>query len=182
MTAPIDTNWIIITGAPSSGKTSVIDALARRGYATMEETARALIAEKMSGGLSLGQARADERALQDGILARNAAREAALDPASLVFLDRAVGDSMAYFPLAGLDTAPVRAAAARFRYRAVFIFDRLPFLRDEVRSEDEGKAEKLDALSEEGYRALGYDPVRVPVMPVEERADFILSSLDMQKT
>lgn len=180
MTVP--TNWVAISGAPSSGKTSVIEALARRGYTTAGETARALISEKMSGGLTLAEVRADTQKLQSEILARNAAREAALDPAQLIFLDRAVGDSMTYFPLAGLDTAPVQEAASRFRYRAVFIFDRLPFLRDEVRSEDEAAAAKMDALAEEGYRALGYDPVRVPVLPIEERADFILRHLGLMAT
>jgi predicted ATPase len=172
-----ETNWVVITGGPSSGKTSVILELARRGFATTEETAREIIEERMALGMTLAEARADVAGLQREILARNLAREDALDPAALVFLDRGIGDSMAYYPLAGLEVGPVIAAASRFRYRAVFVFDPLPVQQDRVRTESQEQAAKIGAAAEEGYRALGYDPVRVPVMPIEARADFILEKL-----
>lgn len=172
-----ETNWIAITGAPSSGKTSVIDALARRGYSVQAEVARELIEDSLKHGLSLQEARADAKGLQTRILDLKIQREAALDPAACVFMDRGMPDSISYFRLAGMDTqAPIRAAL-RFKYRAVFIFNRLPLVKDDVRSEDEALADKIDGMLEEDYKSLGYAPVRVPVISVEARADFILSLL-----
>ena len=37
---------IIITGGPGAGKTSLLDALARRGYMTFPEVSRSLIREQ----------------------------------------------------------------------------------------------------------------------------------------
>jgi predicted ATPase len=45
VTAPArSTEWIVITGPPSAGKTSVIEALRQRGHPVVAETARHYIA------------------------------------------------------------------------------------------------------------------------------------------
>lgn len=172
-----ETNWVVITGAPSSGKTSVIDELARRGYAIQNEVARELIEDSLKHGLTVEQARADTQELQHTILTRKTAREAALDPQTLVFLDRGLPDSIAYFQLAGMDDRDVIAAAKKFHYRAVFIFDPLPVVKDGVRLENQKTAEELGQVLEKDYIAIGYAPVHVPLMPVAARADFILKRL-----
>ena len=119
------------------------------------------------------------KALQQTILDLKSAREAELDPAEVVFLDRGLPDSLAYFRLAGLDVAAAMQASRQNRYDAVFLFDRLPIVQDGVRVEDEAMAAHIDEMLMQDYRALGYDPVRVPVMPVEKRADFILNFLQL---
>ncbi|MBU6475290.1 MAG: ATP-binding protein [Alphaproteobacteria bacterium] len=171
------TNWCVITGAPSSGKTSVIDALKARGFAVENEVARELIELALRGGRDLRDVRGDVADLQRGILEVALAREMELDPHATVFLDRGIPDSLTYLRLAGLDVFAAAAVARLFRYRAVFIFDRLPVVQDNVRTEDAALAEKIDKMLEEDYRSAGYAPVRVPVMPVAARADFILERL-----
>lgn len=176
------TNWCVITGAPSSGKTSVIEELAHRGYAIQNEVARELIEECLKKGHSLQQVRGNGHAardLQRRILELKLAREMALDTKTLVFTDRGQPDSITYFRLAGLDTLEAEAASRLFQYRAVFIFDRLPIVQDNVRTEDEEQARKIDQMIEEDYKNAGYAPVRVPVMPVAARADFILKHLGL---
>jgi predicted ATPase len=172
--------WVVITGAPSSGKTSVIEDLRARGYAVQEEVARALIEECLRRGLSVEDVwREGGQQLQHDILRIKRAREAALDPAACVFMDRGMPDSIAYFRLAGLDTAIAAAACMTFHYAAVFIFDRLPLVKDGVRAEDEAAAQKIDAMLRADYQSLGYDPVSVPVMPIAQRSDFILHALGL---
>jgi predicted ATPase len=39
----VQTNWHVITGAPSSGKTTLIDQLAAKGFRTVPEGARLYI-------------------------------------------------------------------------------------------------------------------------------------------
>jgi predicted ATPase len=174
------TNWVVVTGAPSSGKTSVIEELAHRGYAIQNEVAREVIEACLKRGLTLESIRNDRKnaqALQKRMLELKLAREMALDTDRLVFMDRGMGDSITYFRLAGLDTLEAEATARIFQYKKVFIFDRLPLKKDNVRTEDDAQADKIDKMLEEDYKALGYDPVRVPVVPVKERADFILQAL-----
>lgn len=173
----IKTRWCVITGAPSSGKTSVIEVLARRGYATEPEVARELIEECLKKGEKLEDLRKRNEWLQNEILRLKLDRERRQDPHRLVFLDRGIPDSLTYFRIAGLSLSAVVGAAREFRYAAVFIFDRLPLIRDGVRSESDEIARQIDLALERDYTELGYHPVRVPVMPIEARADFILSAL-----
>jgi predicted ATPase len=171
------TNWCVITGAPSSGKTSVIREMAHRGYAIQGEVARELIELGIHHGLTVEQVRQKAAELQKEILEVTLAREMALDPDTLVFLDRGLPDSITYFKIAGLDGMEAIAVSNLFKYRAVFIFDRLPVVKDEVRTEDEVQAQKIDRMLEEDYTSAGYAPIRVPVMPIEARADFVLEKL-----
>lgn len=177
------TNWCVITGAPSSGKTSVIEELARRGHAIQNEIARDLIEECLRHGMTLSEVRGAEYAkeLQQRILKLKNAREMELEPATLIFSDRGTPDSVSYFRVAGLDTSLAVKASKVYRYRAVFILDRLPIKKDGVRTESDEQAAMLDAMLEEDYRSLGYAPVRVPVLPIPARADFILARLDAEK-
>lgn len=172
-----ETNWCIITGAPSSGKTSVIRALAHRGYPVQGEVARELIELGISRGRSLEDIRRDAKNLQKGILEVSLAREMALDMKTLLFMDRGLPDSITYFRLAGLDGIEARAVSLLFRYKAVFIFDRLPLAHDGVRTEDDALAAKIDKMLEADYVSVGYTPVRVPVMPIEARTDFVLKQI-----
>ena len=171
------TQWCVITGAPSSGKTSVIKELAHRGHAIQGEVAREIIELAISRGRALEEIRKDARAFQKSILEMALAREMALDVNMLIFMDRGLPDSMTYFKLAGLDGVEAEAMAHLFQYRAVFIFDRLPIVKDNVRTEDEALAARIDRMLEEDYREVGYTPIRVPVLPIKERADFVLKHI-----
>ncbi|TAL27960.1 MAG: hypothetical protein EPN97_15765 [Alphaproteobacteria bacterium] len=179
-----DTNWCVITGAPSSGKTSVIEELAHRGYAIQNEVARELIEECLRRGLSLSEIRdgAHVQDLQRRILKLKIAREKGLDRGTLVFTDRGTPDSIAYFRLAKLDTAEAIEASKIFRYRAVFLFDRLPqFSKDGVRTESEQQAKEIERMLIDDYTALGYKVIRVPVIPILARTDFILRKLGIEE-
>jgi predicted ATPase len=43
---------IVISGGPGAGKTTLLGELAALGYATVEESARAIIAERLAAGKS----------------------------------------------------------------------------------------------------------------------------------
>lgn len=172
------TNWHVITGAPCSGKTSVIKALARAGYSVVHEAARAYIDEELKRGRRIDEIKSDEQTFEDRILKRKVQIEISLATASTVFLDRAIPDSIAYYRLAGLNPeVPVKKSRI-FRYRNVFLFERLAFVGDPVRSEDDATAQQLEMLLNECYQELGYRVLRVPLLSVPERVDFILENLE----
>ena len=174
----IQTRWYILTGAPCSGKTAVINELARRGYGVVHETARAHIEGKLAQGLSLDQIRRNELTFERLILEKKMAIEERLDGEKAVFFDRAVPDSIAYFRLADLDPAEPMAWSRRVRYKKIFLLERLPVKEDSVRKEDERTSMVIEALLLECYRGLGYSVIRVPVFAVSKRADLILEHLD----
>jgi predicted ATPase len=174
---PIDTNWCAITGAPCAGKTTLIEELSRRGYIVAVEVARAFIDAQLATGSTLSQVKADALGFERHILLEKARLERNLVPHQLVFLDRAVPDSVAYFRLEGLDPAEPLALSQTFRYRKIFLLERLEFLPDGIRSEDESIAARLEALLVDTYTRLNYPIIRVPVIDVSRRLAFVLSHL-----
>ena len=172
------TNWYVITGAPCSGKTSVIHALERQGYQVVHEVARAYIDDELSKGKSLEQIKSDAYRFENHIFMAKLKIEAALPTKETIFLDRAVPDSIAYFQLEGLDPGQPLEKSKAVRYKKIFLFGRLDFLEDSVRSEDNQLANRLDNLLEAAYRKLQYEVVRVPAISIEDRAAFILERLE----
>ncbi len=171
------TNWAVLTGSPCSGKTSVVRYLSKMGFRVVHETARALIEELLAQGRTLAEIKADELWFEREILRRKARLESNLPGDETIFLDRAVPDSIAYFRAAGFDIEDPLEKSRAVRYLAVFHFERLGFEKDRARAEDEKIAERLDGFLTEAYRMLGYEPIRVPVMTVEQRAGFILERM-----
>jgi predicted ATPase len=169
------TRWCVITGAPCSGKTAVVNELARRGFAVVQEAARAFIDAELQKGRRLEEIKADPARFERDIFLAKLAVEARLPADERLFFDRALPDSIAYFRLEGLDATEPQQQSRRIRYRRVFLFERIEFMRDSVRSEDADTAARIERLIEEAYTGLGYAMVRVPVVPVAERADFVLA-------
>ena len=172
-----ETNWYVVTGAPCSGKTAVISELEKRHHHVVHEVARQYIDTQLKKGHRLEIIKSDPLAFERGILYEKVAIEKHLPIEDIIFFDRAIPDSIAYFEIEGLDaTEPVKYCREH-RYRRVFLFDRLGFEKDTVRSENSRIAARLDLLIEESYRCLGYEPIRVSVMSVIKRMQFVLQHL-----
>lgn len=170
----ITTNWHVITGAPCSGKTTVIHELERRGYFVVHEVARAYIEAKLAAGLSLARIRGDKLAFEHRLLEEKVAIERELGTRDTIFFDRAIPDSIAYFRLSGFDPSEPIMLSSHRRYKRIFLLDRLPARKDAVRKEDDRTASSIEMLLINGYQGLGYPLIRIPVSTVSSRADAIL--------
>jgi predicted ATPase len=170
------TLWCVVTGAPCSGKTTVLQALEQLGYRVIPEVGRALIENQLALGRPLEDIKQDQ-SFRRNVVATKIQIEQDLLPEDFVFMDRALPDSITFGRAAGVDTSEVFAASQKFRYKHVFFFDRLPMQNDGIRFEDDRTAAHLDHQLQLDYRSLGYDLIRVPLMTVEERVAFILNHL-----
>lgn len=170
-----NTDWAVITGAPSSGKTSVLKHLADLGYIYTSEVARTYIEE---AGRSNDSVRSNEAAFQRIVTLKKVELEASLDPNKQVFLDRGLPDSITYYRVAGLDPNEAAKSCYRFRYKKVFLFERLPFVNDGVRIEDASTSDFIQKWIEDDYRSLGYEIIFVPIMSIPERAEMVLNHLN----
>ena len=168
------TNWHVITGAPCSGKTTVIRELEQLGYPVVHEVARAYIDERLQTGETIDQIKTDILSFEHHILYKKIAIEHSLLKEKTVFLDRAVPDSIGYYILEGLDPDDPIQKSRLWRYKKIFFFERIPYEKDPVRSEDGKIASRIDDLLKKGYRMLGYEIVFIPLMTVNERVSFIL--------
>ena len=70
------TNWQVITGGPSTGKTTVINLLAKKGYKTTIEYARHYIDTMRDEGETVEAMRNNKRKFQLGVLDMQIEQEA----------------------------------------------------------------------------------------------------------
>jgi predicted ATPase len=172
------TNWCVITGGPSSGKTTTVNLLRDRGYNTTIEHARHYIDTMRVAGETVADIRQNQLVFQRAVLEMQIEQEAALAPADLIFLDRALPDALAYYRFLHLPIdQKLTDAIASASYRMTFILARLPLIRDYARTEDAMAQREIHRLITEVYQALPFPVVHVPVMPAEDRVELILSHL-----
>ncbi len=177
----VQTNWQVITGAPSCGKTTLIEQLASQGFRTVPETARLYIQREMAKGRMIHPIHANPAALQRSIKDLQLSIEGGLRVSDILFLDGAVPGSLAYYRVFGLNPNEMLPECFHHRYASVFILDPLPFQPDDQRVEEVAAiAGFLDEWHTRDYSALGYDVVRVPVLSPQERLAFVLERLPEQ--
>lgn len=174
-------HMFVVTGGPGSGKSSLIDALSRRGLHTMPEAGRAIIRDQVGiGGTALPWA---DRTLFAELMLGWELRswhEAAAGGAP-VLMDRGIPDVLGYLTLCGLPVpAHVEAAARTHHYnRRVFLaphWDAI-FTQDAERRQDRQEAEATGRIMAETYTRLGYRIIELPLAGIEARADFVADRL-----
>lgn len=172
------TNWNVITGGPCTGKTTVINILSERGYKTTIEHARHYIDTQKITGRTIEEIRENKREFQLGILNMQIEEEATLDVSEQVFLDRALPDAMAYYQFLGLEYDDrLIEQCNKYCYKRVFILARLPLTNDYARLEDEAEQIRIHNLIIKVYESFPCPIIHVPVLPTEERVDYILRNL-----
>ncbi|OCW59569.1 AAA family ATPase [Hoeflea olei] len=174
-------HMFVVTGGPGSGKTSLIDALVRRGHRSMPEAGRAIIQDQVRiGGSSLPWGdRAMFAELMLGWELRSHHEASTLE--GPVLMDRGIPDVVGYLTLCGLPVPDhVETAARLYRYNSrVFIapyWDAI-FAQDAERKQDRQEAEATARVMAETYARLGYQLIELPRTSVEARADFIETQL-----
>ena len=172
------TNWHVITGAACTGKTTLIEQLAERGFLTVAEAARHYFERELAKGFTRDEIVANGEALQLNIFDLQLEIESELRPEELTFLDRALPDSLTFHRVFGHNPDELLPYCFNYHYASVFILNRLPVLRLETLGpEDEASSVFLDEWLERDYRALGYNVLRVPAVSPDERLEFILEYL-----
>lgn len=174
-------HMFVVTGGPGSGKSSLIEALSRRGVRNMPEAGRAIIQDQVRiGGSALPWAeRAMFAELMLGWELRSYHEASAAD--APVLMDRGIPDVIGYLTLCGLPVpAHVEAAARIYPYnRRVFLaphWDAI-YAQDAERKQDRQEAEATGRVMSETYTRFGYQIIELPLAPVEERADFVVNCL-----
>jgi len=176
-------NFFVLTGGPGSGKSTLIDALQRAGYARSIEAGRGIIEDQLAiGGRTLPWAYPKafaELMLSWEMRSYNVAKQFT----GLVFFDRGVPDVIGYLRLLNRPVPPhMEKAAQVFRYnRRVFIAPpwQQIFRQDRERRQDFAEAVRTYEVMVETYSAYGYELIEIPRASVEARVDFVLSHANL---
>ena len=173
----VQTNWHVITGASSSGKTTMIDQLAGKGFQTFPEVGRQYFERELAKGRTIDEIREDRAALTCHVYDLWIKLNRGLQASEINFLDRGLPDALAFYRFAGMNPNKILPDCFQYRYASVFLLNRLPYRQDGVRAGDDAYAAYFESWMLRDYRALGYNVVRVPVLPPEERLTFVLDKI-----
>jgi predicted ATPase len=172
--------FVVISGCSGGGKSTLLAELARRGYGTVEEPGRRIVAHELrTGGRALPWIDLAAFARSAIALARKD-RARAEGMKGLIFFDRSLIDAAAALAHAtGEEPAQSLRSSERYR-RTIFLAPPWPeiYVTDPERRHGFGEAIAEYERLREAYRDLGYDCVVLPKAAVAERADFILASLE----
>ena len=172
--------YIVLTGGPGSGKTSLLKALHKKNYLCIEETARAIIQQEVaSNGDALPWK--NTQLFRDKIFTESVKSYQDINFKGLVFFDRGILDCLAY---SLLDETPISEemtqAAKKLQFnKIVFV---LPpwediYCNDDERTEDFQHSINIYNEIITTYQKYGYTTIDLPKKNVEERANFILQYL-----
>ena len=164
---------IILTGAPGTGKTAILDST---GLAYVHEPAREVLAEERAVG-GRGVPETDPALFVALLLQRSIERyqEAQRAEAPVLF-DRGVPDCVAYARLLGVDAGPSLEASRQYGYeRAVLVARPWPeiYTTDDERKMTFEATLDFQRLIEEAYAQAGYELVEIPRAPILDRVAFV---------
>lgn len=172
---------VVISGGPGAGKTTLLLELERRGFRCAPEVARQIIQEQVRNegdALPWGDRERYCRLMLERSIASY--REYA-EVKGTIFFDRGIPDALCYSRLAGLALGEeIMAACCEWRY-ATRVFLAPPweeiYVTDPERWQSFDEAVRTYELMVDAYRDCGYEVVEIPRVPVEARAEFLLSAV-----
>ena len=169
----------IITGAPGTGKTSIINELKKRGYECSEEISRNIIIEQLKKkGKSLPWEDLTSFSLKVFNKRLNQFKNA--NKNKIHFFDRSIIDVIAYMRIKNLNTSSFILQTKNIKYnKTVFhtpIWENI-YINDNERKEDIKTAIKIEKKIIKTYQEFNYNIINIPKISVKERADFILSEI-----
>jgi predicted ATPase len=169
---------IVLTGGPSTGKTTLIQNLSQQGYVCYPEISREVTAKAQLEGVEQLFLENPDLFNQQIFDARIKQFEsAALESNPQIFIDRGLPDVMGY--MLYLDKKfpeEYYQVCLEKRYDYVFILPpwKAIHTNDSIRYETFEEATKIHEKLNNIYSDLGYKAIQVPTGTVAERTDFIL--------
>ena len=167
----------VITGAPGTGKTSILNHLKIKGYNCIDEISRKIISEQIAiDGEILpwkNLSAFSERVFK--------LRESQLinSKKTLTFFDRGIVDVDAYMKVDNLEIPNhLKESINKNRYNKEVFYTPMweeIYINDHERKESITQAKQIENEILSSYKFYDYKLIKVPKGSVEERANFILS-------
>src|ERR1051326_3134434 len=173
-------NYYILTGPFGSGKTTLLRMLSDSGMHVFDEPGRRVLADQRRDQGNDSQAH-DHRQFVDQMLTKALDDyDAAAEIKGPVIFDRGIPDNLAYAFHFGFDHSQAESAAGDYRYNGgVFYFPAWEaiYTCDHERKASFEIARDFGERVQEVYLRLGYQPINVPCVSVEQRLEFIIGRI-----
>ncbi|WP_306354181.1 AAA family ATPase [Flavobacterium sp. '19STA2R22 D10 B1'] len=174
-------NFIVITGGPGMGKTTLLNALQKQDYIGIEEVGRAIIQEQLqSNGTGLPwrnqQGFADlmlHQAMKDFKFIKEVHKP--------VFFDRGIPDVIGYLTLCHLEVPELMHKTAEYLRYNTKVFITPPwesiYTNDTERKQTFSEAIATYEIMLKTYTFYGYECIELPKTTIENRISFIQEKL-----
>lgn len=172
---------IVITGGPGTGKSTIIEELAKRNFSCMKEISREVILNARKNGteqLFLTKPLLFSELLLEGRI--NQFIEAEKKNEKLVFFDRGIPDVHAYMNYISIDYPKTYFIKSNLhRYNYIFLMPPWEeiYISDNERYENFEQALAIHNHLERTYKELNYNIIEVPTGTVNARTNFILDCI-----
>ena len=170
----------IISGAPGTGKTTIINALKKKDHYCAEEISRELIAEQISIGGNI-LAWKDQIAFENKIAHRRYKQFLDSPENCICFFDRSSVDCIAYLNNNKLEsTSQINQIIKNCIFnKTVFytpIWEEI-YKNDSERQESFDQSIRIDKYLKDSYIKFGYTIIEIPKTTLDKRVNFILSQI-----
>jgi predicted ATPase len=176
----IKDNFIIITGGPGSGKSSILESLSKLGYTVIGETARLIIRERLQRGLSPRPSPEEFAQQIFDIDFKNYTDN--IHTVQPVFFDRSFLDSAAMIVEANkAQTTSVTEILDTYRFgKNVFIAPPWKEIYKNDSERDQSYSDAVDVYEKlhKWYALNDYTLIEIPKLNIDGRIRFILSTLE----
>ncbi len=169
----------IITGAPSTGKTTLIQALSQQGFHCKEEVSRRVI-------IAQQQVNGNKTPWEDvsgftQLVYTQTVKELAIDDSQITFVDRGLPDNMAYLKLhkKAIPNNFLDFNYKKYYHDTVFLLPlwKTIYKQDPQRLQNFEEARKLQDLLLETYLQLGFNINLLEKDTVSNRVSYILKNI-----
>jgi predicted ATPase len=180
----VETNWTVITGVFSSGKTTLIDDVRakRPEFGVLPDAARQVINQGLAWVGPKGERITIDDILrtqrfEDTVFARKWSAHCSAEPHMPHLLDYGLPDVIAFSRGCGLSTSLFESRAGLFRYKKVFVLEPLEYIEEAARKWTSDERERILGGIADVYKEFGFSSIRVPALPREARRDFVLERM-----
>lgn len=181
---------VVITGAPGTGKTVVIQQLENEGYHCFHEIIRSMTADAKNDASSKKLVSNPLAFVDDPYQFNLTLLEGRIDhfeqsknlEGNVAFFDRGVPDVLAYMDYFDQEyDAKFITASRNYKYDTLFIMPpwKEIYISDNERLETYEEAEAIHKSLIKAYQRFDYEPIIVPKTTIDKRIAFILNELKL---
>lgn len=177
------TEWIVLSGTTSSGKTTISQFFKKLGYPTVPDLTRIYIETLFDLGYTIEQVRSDKSLFFNKVHEFRLWCENELSKytSTPIVFDRAAPETIAYARVDGFNEADFWNTVKKYRYKTVFMPQPLAFEPDGMRTNNPKRRLQVFEELKDVYTSLGYNIIEIPVLSIEKREVFIQQHLKVME-